>query len=90
MSDEWFDDLTKRAAQGMSRRQVFARLLGGAGLAGLTLFGLRLRRNTKDCGQLCEVCCHNAFPHGGREFGQCVSDCQHGQGICGPIVCPGG
>jgi len=89
MSDEWFDGLTRDAARGMSRRQVFARLLGGTGLAVLSLVGLQ-RGGNKDCGPLCEECCHNAFPNGGREYGQCVSDCHHGEGICGPIVCPDG
>ena len=89
MSDEWFDDLAKGAARGLSRRQVFGRLLGGAAAAALSLFAVH-RTSSKDCGRLCEECCHNAFPNGGREYGQCVSDCHHGQGICGPIVCPEG
>jgi len=89
MSDEWFDSLTKSAAQGLTRRQVFTRLLAGTGLAALSTLGLR-RSNNNDCGKLCEECCHNAFPDHGHDYGQCVSDCQHGRGICGPIVCPGG
>ena len=84
--DNWFDTLAKDSAQGLSRRQVFGRLLGGAGVALLSL--VSIGGAAKDCGKLCEECCHNAFPHGGREYGQCVSDCQHGEGLCGPIVCP--
>jgi hypothetical protein len=88
-NDSWFDTLAKDSARGLSRRQVVGRLLGGTGLAVLAMLGLR-RAAAKDCGKLCEECCHNAFPNGGRDFGQCVSDCQHGEGLCGPIVCPGG
>jgi hypothetical protein len=87
--DQWFDRLAKDSAQGLSRRQVFGRLLGGTGLALVAALGFRSAAD-KDCGKLCEECCHNAFPDGGREYGQCVSDCQHGQGLCGPIVCPEG
>jgi hypothetical protein len=86
-TDEFFDELSKDSARGLSRRQVFARLLGGTGVAALTLLGLS-RSSGKDCGKLCEVCCHNAFPDHGREYGQCMSDCHHGEGLCGPIVCP--
>jgi hypothetical protein len=90
-NDGWFDTLAKDSAQGLSRRQVFARLLGGTGAAIFAMFGMRRSASKdKDCSKLCEECCHNAHPNGGREYGQCVSDCQHGQGLCGPIVCPGG
>ena len=87
--DERFDALARDTAQGLSRRQVFGRLLGGMGLALLSAVGLS-SKGDKECGKLCQECCHNAFPDHGREYGQCISDCQHGQGICGPIVCPEG
>jgi hypothetical protein len=84
--DDWFDALARDSARGLSRRQVFGRLLGGTGLALFSFFGLRdLARNDKDCGNLCHLCCANAYPDRGREYGQCVSDCQHGQGLCGPV-----
>lgn len=89
--DQCFDALARDTAQGLSRRQVFARLFGGAALAVVALFTAREAAGNdkiKDCGKLCEECCHNAFPDGGRDYGQCVSDCQHGEGLCGPIVCP--
>lgn len=86
-TDGFFDELSKDTAHGLSRRQVLARLLAGTGLAALSLFGLN-RFNGKDCGKLCEACCHNAFPDHGPEYGQCMSACHHGEGLCGPIVCP--
>ncbi len=88
-TDHWIDELARDSARGISRRQVFGRLLGGTGLALLSMFGLR-RLADKDCSKHCEECCHTRFPNGGREFGQCVSDCQHGEGFCGRIVCPEG
>lgn len=91
--EHWFDALARDSADGLSRRQVFARLLGGGAVAMFSFLAARPsadRSRTKDCGKLCVECCHNAFPDGGRDYGQCVSDCQHGQGLCGPIVCPEG
>jgi hypothetical protein len=83
--DAFIDNLAKDSAAGLSRRQVFGRIAGGFGAA---LFGLFAGRRTNDCGKLCEECCRNNFPHGGAEFGACVSSCHQGQGLCGPIVCP--
>jgi hypothetical protein len=85
-TDKWFDDLAKDSAQRLPRRQVFGRLLGAAGVAALSALGLLQAK--PDCAKLCEECCHNAFPDGGRDYGQCVSDCHHGAGLCGPLVCP--
>ncbi len=87
--DDWFDGLAKDSAQRLSRRQVFARLAAGAATALLGTLGLQ-RFGSKDCGKLCQACCRNNFPNGGREFGECISQCHHGEGICGPIVCPDG
>jgi hypothetical protein len=87
--DKWFDDLTKDAAQGLSRRQVFGRVTAGAGAVVMALFGLR-RSAASNCGKLCEECCRNNFPHGGRELGECINLCHQGEGLCGPIVCPEG
>jgi hypothetical protein len=92
-NDAWFDGLAKDAARGLSRRQMFRRLLGGTAVAVFGMIGaarVSAKDKFKDCSKLCEECCHNAFPNGGREYGQCVSDCHHGQGLCGPIVCPEG
>jgi hypothetical protein len=86
--DDWFDGLAKDSAQRLSRRQVFGRLAAGAGTALVVMFGLQRFASNKDCGKLCEECCRNNFPSHGPEFGQCVSECQHGEGLCGPIVCP--
>jgi hypothetical protein len=87
--DDWFDGLAKDSANKLSRRQVFGRIAGGMGMAAFALFGLRgLARDKDTCGPLCEECCRNQFPDGGREFGQCVSSCHKGEGLCGPIVCP--
>jgi len=86
--DAWLDQLAKDSAQGLSRRQVFRRLAGGFGAAVIGVFGLPRRAQSDNCGRLCEECCKNNFPRGGREFGECVSSCHNGQGICGPIVCP--
>lgn len=87
--DNWFDGLAKDAANKVSRRQLFGRLAGGMGMAVFAMFGLRgLARDKDTCGKLCEECCRNQFPNGGREFGQCVAACQKGEGLCGPIVCP--
>ena len=88
-NDGWFDTLAKDSAQGLSRRQLLGRLLGGTGAAVLGLFGMRAAA-AKDCGKLCQVCCENQFSDHGVEYGRCVSDCHKGQGVCGPIVCPGG
>jgi hypothetical protein len=87
-NDDWFDSLAKDSAQGLSRRQVFRRLFGGIGVALLGVVGLSAAGNGKDCGQLCQTCCHNFFPDHGKEYGQCVSDCHQGEGLCGPVVCP--
>jgi len=90
--DAWFDSLAKDSAGRLSRRQVFGRIAGGVGMAVFALFGLNglAKEKDKDCGHLCEECCRNQFPNGGREFGQCVAACQKGEGLCGPIVCPDG
>jgi hypothetical protein len=84
--DAWLDTLAKDSANGLSRRQIFGRVAGGFGFAVLAVCGLRPRAN--DCGKLCEECCRNNYPHGGADFGACVSSCHQGQGVCGPIVCP--
>jgi hypothetical protein len=87
--DDWFDGLAKDAAKKLSRRQVFGRVAGGLGMALFAAFGLNgLARDKDTCGKLCEECCRNQFPNGGRDFGQCVAACQQGEGLCGPIVCP--
>jgi hypothetical protein len=87
--DEWFDGLAKDSANRLSRRQVFGRVAGGLGMALFAVFGLNgLARDKDTCGKLCEECCRNQFPNGGRDFGQCVAQCQKGEGLCGPIVCP--
>ena len=86
--DDWFDNLAKDSAQRLTRRQVFTRLLGGTAVAALSLLGVARDKPEKDCGKLCQECCHNAFPDHGPEYGKCVSECQHGEGLCGPIVCP--
>jgi hypothetical protein len=99
--DQWFDALARDSAQGLSRRQVFARLLGGGAVAVFSLFGMRQADSggtKKDCGKLCEECCTNAYPDSryshdgrdGRDFAECVQDCKRGGGLCGPIVCPDG
>jgi hypothetical protein len=82
--DAFIDNLAKDSANGLSRRDVFGRIAGGFGAA---LLGLFAGRRTTDCGKLCEECCRNNFPHGGADFGACVSSCHQGQGLCGPIVC---
>ena len=87
--DNWFDDLAKEAAQGLSRRQVFGRLVTGASAMVMVLLGLG-RPGAANCGKLCEECCRNKFPRGGRELGECISLCHQGEGLCGPIVCPEG
>jgi hypothetical protein len=87
--DKWFDDLAKDSAQGLSRRQVFGRVATGAGAVVIALFGLR-RSAANNCGKVCEECCRNNFPRGGRELGECISLCHRGEGLCGPIVCPEG
>lgn len=83
--DAFIDNLAKDSANGLSRREVFGRIAGGFGAA---LLGLFAGRRTTDCAKLCEECCRNNFPHGGADFGACVSSCHQGQGLCGPIVCP--
>jgi hypothetical protein len=85
--DDWFDGLAKDSAHRFSRREVFGRLAAGLGTAVLLMLGMRTFAS-RDCGKLCVACCRNNFPDGGREFGECVSQCHHGEGICGPIVCP--
>jgi hypothetical protein len=85
--DAWLDKLAKDSAHQLSRRQVFGRIAGGFGMAVLGAFGLARRATANDCGKLCEECCKNNFPHGGREYGECVSSCHQGEGICG-FVCP--
>jgi hypothetical protein len=84
--DAWMDTLAKDSATGLSRRQVFARVAGGFGMAALSVLGFG--RRSKQCGRLCVECCKNNFPQGGREYGECVSSCHKGEGVCGPIVCP--
>lgn len=86
--DAWLDNLAKDSAHRLSRRQVFGRIAGGFGVAVLSVFSLGRRDKPGACGQLCEECCKNNFPEGSREYGECVSSCHHGEGICGPIVCP--
>ena len=86
--DQWLDNLAKDSADRLTRRQVFGRIAGGFGMTVLSAFGFARRAKANDCGKLCEECCKNNFPHGGRDFGECVSSCHKGEGICGPIVCP--
>lgn len=86
--DAWIDTLAKDSAHRLSRRQVFGRIAGGFGMAVLGVFGLARGSKRDNCGRLCEECCKNNFPEGGREYGQCVSLCHQGEGVCGPIVCP--
>jgi len=88
--DAWFDDLAKDSAHRLSRRQIFGRIAGGFGMAVLGVFGLSRRGGEAECGNLCVECCRNNFPTHGALFGECVSECQQGEGLCGPIVCPGG
>jgi hypothetical protein len=84
--DDWFDGLAKESRH-LSRRQVFGAIAGGLGAVILGAFGVR-KRNANECGKLCAECCHNQFPHGGRELAECITSCHNGEGLCGPIVCP--
>lgn len=86
--DTWLDTLAKDSTNRLSRRQVFGRIAGGFGAAVLGVFGAGRRAKTDNCGRLCEECCKNNFPGGGRALGECISACHRGEGICGPIVCP--
>ena len=88
--DAWFDTLAKDSNSRLSRRQVFGRVAGGFGVAVLGLFGFARTVKADNCGKACEECCKNNFPAGSGDkgYGECVSSCHKGEGICGPIVCP--
>ena len=87
--DQWFDDLAKDSARGLPRGQVFVRAASGAGSVLMAFLGLRPSA-ASTCATLCDECCRNNFPRGGRELEECLSLCHAGEGLCGPIVCPDG
>lgn len=88
-----FDQLAKDAAADLPRREAFRRV-GGA-LLGVVLAAVGLAADNDSCGRLCAICCDQNFtpPRNGGDpgaHGDCIRQCQAGEGICGPIWCPGG
>jgi hypothetical protein len=87
-----FDEWTKDLARGVSRREALRRLGGGL-LGAAAAVGLGLGKASADgggIGQACVDCC-NAITPRPEPFGQCVSDCVHNGGVCGPTcVAQGG
>jgi hypothetical protein len=71
-----FDDLTRKLASGMSRRQAL-KLLGG-GLLGALVPGSALAKGGNSA---CAKFCTSAFPPG-PDRGKCISDAAKGKGRC--------
>ena len=83
------DTLAKTLSGTLSRREIFRRLGIGLGAAMLASLGLRAEA-AEDCGKLCAECCVKNLGLRGRELAECIQACHAGEGLCGPIVCPGG
>ena len=84
------DSLAKTLSSGkFTRRQALWRFGMGLGAALLTLGATRVAA-TNDCAKFCVDCCVKNLGLRGRELGECIRLCHDGEGICGPIVCPGG
>lgn len=78
MEDEKFDDLAKRVARPISRRQVVKTLVA------TTIGGLFIRSGTGEAfadNSSCAHFCNATFPPG-PDRGRCKSDGAHGQGLC--------
>jgi hypothetical protein len=85
------DTLAKTLSGPLSRREIFRRLGSGLGAAVLASLGLRAESaNADNCGKLCAECCVKNLGLRGRELAECIQACHEGEGLCGPIVCPGG
>ena len=85
------DTLAKTLSGTLSRREAFRRVGIGLGAAVLVSLGLRAEAAEKnECGKLCAECCVKNLGLRGRELAECMQACHEGEGLCGPIVCPGG
>jgi hypothetical protein len=85
------DTLAKTLSGTLSRRESIRRLGIGLGAAVLVSLGLRAEAAEGDsCGKLCAECCVKNLGLRGRELAECIQACHDGDGLCGPIVCPGG
>ena len=78
--DELLDKLAKDTASGISRRQAFRRFGWGVGAAMLAAFGFK-RVSADSCIPKCctELC--KSFNTPGKSRGQCISECQQGEGV---------
>lgn len=85
------DALARTLAGKLSRRQAFWRVASGLAIAVLSSVGARTASaEAKDCGKFCAECCVKNLGLRGRELAECIQACHAGDGLCGPIVCPGG
>jgi len=79
LEDQWFDELSRRLAAPVTRRQAFKTITAAA------LGGLLIRSQTGEAfGQANDRCahfCNDQFP-AGRARGKCKSDAAQGGGLC--------
>jgi hypothetical protein len=78
--DELFDKLAKDTAAGISRRQAFSRFGLGVFVAALAAVGFK-KVSADSCIPKCctELC--KSFNTPGKDRGQCISECQQGDGV---------
>jgi len=78
--DELLDKLAKDTASGISRRQAFRRFGWGVAVSVFGALGLT-HAAADDCIPKCctELC--KSFNTPGKSRGQCVSECQQGDGV---------
>ena len=74
MDGQRFDDFARALAVGTSRRRMLRGVAGGLGAGLAAALGVRAARAESDCATFCKE-----LPPGQR--GQCVADCQHGEGL---------
>jgi hypothetical protein len=79
MEDKWFDELSRRLAAPVTRRQAF-RTIAAAALGGVLIrsgTGKAFGQGNDDCAHFC----NDQFPPG-RDRGHCKSDAAKGGGLC--------
>jgi hypothetical protein len=87
MEEQRFDDLTRKLATPISRRQAFKALVATA------LGGFLIRAGSDEAlagggNSACAHWCHDHFS--GSDAGHCTSEAAHGQGLCHSACGPGG
>jgi hypothetical protein len=85
------DTLAKALSRRLTRRQAFGRFASGLAIAALASIRARAASaDDRDCGRFCAECCVKNLGLRGPELADCIRSCHAGEGLCGPIVCPGG